>query len=125
VLAGIRRLLLLVGGVSAAIAVVSLLAGAAFGGDPARALATGFYLGGTFFLLAGVAVGLRGPVRAKTGDERDAAFSLFGVGIGARGVRAATHDERREGAVLAWLFLALGLVLIVFGVLADSTVDLA
>jgi hypothetical protein len=123
VLAGLRRLLLLVFAVSSATLAVGLLAGLAFGSDPWRAVSTGFYLVGSFLLLAGVAVGARGPMRpTKTSDAPKT--SMLGLGVSARGMRAATAEERREGTALAWLFLMLGAVLIVFGILADGGIEL-
>ena len=124
-LGGIRRILALFAAVSAATAVVSLVAALAVGSAAVgRALATGFYIVGAFFLLAAVAVGARGPVRPKDAAEREPAMSLFGLGVGFRGLRPATGEERREGVALTALFLALGVALIIFGVVADSAVEL-
>jgi hypothetical protein len=117
-------MLLLVALVSGATAVVSLLAGLAVGAAVGRSIATGFYLVGAFFLLAGVASGIRGPFRAKDAREPDGPLSMFGIGVTARGVRAATGSERRDAVATATLFLALGFALIVAGVVADSTVEL-
>ena len=121
---GIRRILALVAAVSTATVVLSLVAGLAVGAAVGRAVATGCYVVGAFFLLAGVAIGSRGPVRPKPATDREPALTLFGLGVGARGVRPATDEERRDAIALTWVFLALGLALIVFGVLADSAVEL-
>ena len=123
-LGGIRRILVLVAAVSAGTAVVSLLGALAVGAAAGTALATGFYVVGAFFLLAGIAVGARGPVRPKGAGEREPAMSLFGLGIGFRGLRPATAEERREGVAITALFLALGVSLIIFGIVADSAVEL-
>ena len=114
----------IVGGVSAATLAVSLLGGLALGSGPGRAVATGFYVVGAFFIVVGVFSGIRGPVRPAKTDEEGAGVGLFGIGLAARGVRSATGAERQDALVTAVLFLGLGLTLIVFGVLADSTRDL-
>ena len=117
-------MLTLVAGVSAATLVMSLLAGLALGAGVGRSIATGFYIVGAFFIVVGVFSGIRGPVRPAKNDEDGAAVGLFGIGLAARGVRAATAVERQDALVTAVLFLALGVTLIIFGVLADSTVEL-
>ncbi len=122
--AGVRRLFTLLLVVTAATAVLALLLGLAFGADPVRAVATGFSLVGCFALMAAVALGARGPVRPTATADGEPASSFLGLGIGARGVRPVTADERREASSLAWLFLVVGAVLIVLGVLADGGVDL-
>ena len=61
--AGIRRILAILGGVSALTLVVSLLAGLALGSAPGASIATGFYLMGAFFIVVGVFSGIRGPGR--------------------------------------------------------------
>ena len=122
---GVRRMLAIVAGVSAVTLVVSLLGALALGSDLARAVATGFYLAGAFFIVVGVFSGVRGPVRpGKTDEEAPAAVGLFGIGLSYRGVRTATATERQDALVTAVLFLGLGVTLIVFGVLADSQVEL-
>ena len=123
-LGGIRRIVGVVVAVSVTTAVLSLLAGLAVGAALGPSVATGFYLVGAFFLVAGVAVGARGPVRPKAPDEQNPPLTLFGLGIGFRGLRAATDEERRESVALTWLFLGLGVALIAFGVVADSGVEL-
>ena len=122
--AGLRRLLAIVLTVSTATAAVALLLGLAVGSEPLRAVATGFYLVGSFALIAGVAVGMRGPTRPARTPEPEPAVSLFGLGIAARGARRATPEERHEATGLAWLLLGLGTMLIVVGIVADTGVDL-
>lgn len=123
-LAGLRRLFALVLAVSAATVLVAVLAGLVAGSDPLRAVAIAFYLVGSLALLAGVAAGARGPMRPTRSSDEAPKMALFGLGVAARGMRPATVDERREGTALAGLFLVLGIALIVFGILADSAIDL-
>jgi hypothetical protein len=122
VLAGTRRALQIFAGVAVPTALVSLLLGLAFGAPALRALATGFYLVGSLIMVVGVLSGVRGPVRS-TLSESDPG-SLFGMGGSPRRLRKATEEERRDAFATAVLFLILGLVLVSFGVAADTEVDL-
>ena len=122
--AGIRRILLILASISALTAALSLLAGLAAGGSLARALATGFYLVGAFLMIAGLLSGVRGPMRSVGTSDRAPALTLFGLGLTARGLRRATHEERHDTLFTAVLFLGLGLVLVAVGVAADPNVEL-
>jgi hypothetical protein len=122
VLAGVRRTLQILLGISVPTALVSLLLGLALGTPVTRALATGFYLVGSLIMVVGLLSGVRGPVRSTPTEE--SAASLFGLGFAPRRLRKATEDERRDALSTAILFLLLGLVLIAFGVIADAEVDL-
>ncbi|MGH3132119.1 MAG: hypothetical protein ACRDNX_15000 [Gaiellaceae bacterium] len=124
-LAALRRfgfLLALAAGITSSI---SLLVGLALGTPVSRALSVGFYIVGSFLLVAGFFVGNRGPARFK-GDETEggAIGGLFGVGIGSRRLRWATPEEREEALSNSAVFVTLGFALIVLGVLADSRVRL-
>ena len=113
--AALRRFLVLLAGIAGATAVLSLLGGLIGGGSLDRAVAIGFYLVGSFFLIAGFFVGNRGPVRAK------------GVGVqlfGSRFMRWATPLEREESLNESAVYVALGFALILIGVLADSRAQL-
>jgi hypothetical protein len=123
VLAGIRRALQIFAGVAVPTALFSLLLGLAFGTPVTRALATGFYLVGSLIMVVGILSGVRGPVRSTAMSESDPG-SLFGMGFAPRRLRKATEDERRDALSTAVLFLILGLVLVSFGVVADTEVDL-
>ena len=102
-------------------AAISLLAGLAVGAAPGVSLPRGFYLAGCFLLLVGVFSGIRGPVRPTGDDEgRDAVGGMFGIGIFSQGIRKATPDERRDARSTSWLFLCLGLALLVLGVATDG-----
>ena len=117
--AGIRRfvlLLLLASGVTAA---VSLLFGLLAGASAGRAVSVGFYLVGSFLLVAGFFVGNRGPVRLRSDEEA----GMFGGGSRRR-LRWATADEREDSLNTSAVFVAVGALLIVFGVLADSRYEL-
>ena len=114
--AAIRRFLVLLAGIVGVTAVLSILAGLVGGGSLGRALAVGFYLVGSFMLIAGFFIGNRGPVRPKgrTGPM------LFGSRI----MRWATPLEREESLNESALFVALGFVLIIIGVAVDSRTGL-
>jgi hypothetical protein len=115
-----RRIVLLFGASIVVIAVVSALIGLALGGSASRSAATGLYLVGCFLLVLGVFAGVRGPLRpAGEPDEGDALGSLLGVGIFAKGVRQATTDERSDARATAWLFLAVGITMILVGIVLD------
>ena len=86
-----------------------------------RALSIGFYLIGSFLLISGFFVGNRGPVRAK-GD--DFAVPVFGPLMRHRMLRWATPEEREESLSLSVVFVALGVVLILFGLVADTRYEL-
>lgn len=95
----------------------AIIFGVAFGADAARSISVGFYLVGSFLLVAGFFVGNRGPVRFK----RDSGAPLI---MGSRFVRWASPSEREENINLSAIFVVLGFVLILVGVVADSRYDL-
>jgi hypothetical protein len=106
--AGLVRALRLFVAVAAATAVVSLLAGLALGAGVGRALSLGWYCVGALALLAGFAASSRGPTRsAETPSSR------------VRARRWATRAEQDETLDLSAALVALGLLLLVLGVLAD------
>lgn len=124
-LAPARRFGGLLAVLAAIVAVLSILGGLALGSSVGRSLATGFYAVGCFLILFGVFAGIRGPLRPKEDpDGRDAVGGMFGIGVFSRGIRTATLDERRDSRSTTWLFFALGLCLIVLGVLVDSRASL-
>jgi hypothetical protein len=94
--------------------VVSVLLGLLFGASLPRTIALGYYLVGSFLLLAGFFFGNRGPVRPR-GDAD------VGVGIlRGRRVRWATWDEQAEAINYSALYVVLGLVLILLGLASDN-----
>src|SRR6059058_2789667 len=114
-LAALRRLALLIVGVGVGTLVVSVLLGLLFGASLPRAIALGYYLVGSFLLLAGFFFGNRGPVRPR-GDS-DAGGGMI---LRARRVRWATRDEQAEAINYSALYVVLGLVLIFLGLASDN-----
>jgi hypothetical protein len=99
----------------------SLALGLVVGSDVARSLSVGFYLMGSFLLVSGFFIGNRGPVRPH-GDDPGVPF--FGPVMRHRMLRWATPEEREESLSLSVVFVALGVVLILFGVVADTRYNL-
>jgi hypothetical protein len=114
--AALRRLaglLLLAGGLTL---LGSLAVGLLLGESVGRAVSVGFYLVGSFLMVAGFFVGNRGPVRLK----KDVGVPLFGSRI----VRWATPEEREESINTSAIYVVLGFALIFLGVLADTRYSL-
>ena len=123
--AAARRIVVLFGTAVVAVGLVSGAIGLAFGSSVSRAAATGLYLVGCFLIVLGVFAGIRGPLRPAGSDEDgDALGSLLGIGIFAKGVRSATSEERADARATAWLFLAMGLTMIVVGIALDPRTGL-
>jgi hypothetical protein len=112
-LPALRRFVLLLAAVVSVTAVISLLVGLAGGGSLNRALSLGFYIVGSFLLVAGFFVGNRGPARLK-GEA--AATPIFGE----RFVRWATPREREETLNDSAIFVAIGFALILLGAAVDT-----
>jgi len=119
-----RRLVVLLGAAILVVGGVSALVGLALGGPATRSAATGLYLVGCFLIVLGVFNGLRGPVRPKGADEEQAFGGILGFGIFSGGIRAASADERADARATTWLFLVLGVAMVVVGVLLDPRTDL-
>jgi hypothetical protein len=94
---------------------VSLLFGLLVGAPPSRAISLGFYLVGCFLLVGGFFVGNRGPARLRSDEDA----GPFGFGSRRR-IGWATADEREDALRTSALFVVLGLVLILLGVVADT-----
>ena len=124
--AAARRIVLLFGSAIVLIAALSAAIGLALGSSAARSAATGLYLVGCFLLVLGVFAGVRGPLRpsGEPGEDGDAVGSLLGVGIFSKGVRTATSDERADARSTAWLFLAMGMAMILVGIAVDPRTKL-
>ena len=94
---------------------LSLVGALISGGSLDRAVSVGFYLIGSFMLIAGFFIGTRGPVRPKgTGTP------LFGARI----MRWATPLEREESINESAVYVVIGFALILIGVIADSRTQL-
>ncbi len=118
-LAALRRFVFLLGGAAAGTAVVSLALGLLLGSSVARSVSIGFYLVGSFLLIAGFFVGNRGPVRVK-GDPGVGVFGFFRN----RRLRWASGQEQLESISLSVVFVVLGFSLIVLGVVTDTRYSL-
>jgi len=110
-----RRFVLLLVGTAGGTAVLSLLFGLAVGAGAGRSISVGFYIVGSFLLILGFFAGNRGPVRVK-GDPGPGMFGIFRN----RRLRWATGDEQLESLSLSAVFVVLGILLILFGVLTDT-----
>lgn len=120
-----RRFAVLSGTAIVVTAGIGALIGLALGGPAARSAATALYLVGCFLIVLGVFNGLRGPVRPKgADDEREAVGGILGFGIFSGGIRAASADERADARATTWLFLALGIAMVVVGAVIDPRTDL-
>src|SRR5919108_2765181 len=117
-IAATRRFLVLVVGVAGASALVSLAIGALAGSALDRAVSLGLYIVGSFLLVGGFFMGNRGPLRQR-GDASNW-LPLFSV----RRVRRATPEERQEAINTSAVFVTVGFVLILIGIVADSRFEL-
>ena len=112
VLAALRRFVVLLAGAAGVTVVVSLVLGLLAGSSVERSVSLGFYVVGSFLLVAGFFIGNRGPVRTK-GEGGSLLF-------GSRLVRWASPAEREETLNTSAVFVAIGFALILLGVVADS-----
>ncbi|HEV8461229.1 MAG TPA: hypothetical protein VGQ38_11020 [Gaiellaceae bacterium] len=111
--AAARRFAILTTVLVAGTAVLATLFGLLFGASVSRSVSLGWYIVGSVLLILGFFVGNRGPARHK-GEGPVTPFSLT------RWVRWATPEEQRESLSLSAVFIILGFVIIVLGVLVDS-----
>jgi hypothetical protein len=111
--AAARRLAIIFGSLIGGTVVISILLGLAAGSSMGRAISVGLYVLGAALLVGSFVFGIRGPVRgvSKTGETVPI--------VGARGVRHATGEERRESGRTSLFLFAVGLVVIVVGSLFD------
>jgi hypothetical protein len=114
--AAARRYLTLLAGIAAATAVGSLAIGAAAGAGINRSISLGFYVIGSFVLVGGFFIGNRGPARLQ-GEEHSGL-------LGPRRVRWATREERILTLNESAIFVSIGFLLLLIGVLVDDRVRL-
>lgn len=116
--AALRRLAGLMLGTIALTVVLSLFFGLLAGGSLTRSMVLGFYLAGCFLLICGFFVGNRGPTRVKS--EQAGPVVVPFMGIGSRRLRWASLSEQNETINNSAIFITLGLVLVVLGIVLDS-----
>jgi hypothetical protein len=114
VLAALRRLAVAFAVVFGVTIGVSLLVGWIFGSTPQRSVSLGLDLAGSFFLVIGFFVGIRGPLRLSSGDP----------GSSGRFVRWAQPDERVETINVSALLVTVGFVLVLVGLALDPRYSL-
>jgi len=117
--AAARRFVIILAIAVGGTAVLALAIGLALGAGVSRSLSLGYYLVGSFLLISGFFVGNRGPVRMKG----DPGFGMFGIWKNRR-LRWATGEEQVESLSLSFVFVVLGVVLIVLGVATDTRYSL-
>ena len=114
-LPALRRFAQLLVVVSAVTIVLSALFGLLVDASILRSIAIGFYLVGCFVLFGAFFFGNRGPIRPRGDEDTGGLFRVT-----SRRLRWATKEEQEEAINGAAIFLPLGLVLILLGVVWDS-----
>ena len=121
----VRRFVGILALASAVVVAVSLPVGLLLGASVSRSISAGFYVIGSFLLVAGFFVGNRGPVRlAGRETEVGSTVGMFGLGVGGRRLRWATAEENADAMASSAVFVAIGFVLILIGVVTDSRIEL-
>jgi hypothetical protein len=116
--AALRRLVLLILLCCVVTVVGSTLLGLLVGSSLDRSISLGFYGVGCFLMVAGFFVGNRGPARVKSEEARGTPMPF--PFMGSRRLRWATAEEQYETISNSGVFILLGLVLVLIGVLVDS-----
>jgi len=117
-LAALRRLVVLVVLCTAVTLVGSVVLGLLAGASLDRAISLGFYGLGCFLMVSGFFIGNRGPARVKS---ETAGWTMLPIpGMGSRRLRWATLDEQHESINNSAVFILLGLILVLIGVVVDS-----
>ena len=124
-LAGLRRLAVLLVATAVGLGGAAALGGLAFGSSAGRSISVTYYVVGAFLLVLGFFAGTRGPLRPRGSEEAsDPVTGMFGVGISSKGARAATETERKDSIATAGIFLAVGIWLIALGVVIDGSASI-
>jgi hypothetical protein len=124
-LAGLRRLAVLLVATAVGLGGVAALGGLAFGSSAGRSISVTYYVVGAFLLVLGFFAGTRGPLRPRGSEEAsDPVTGMFGVGISSKGARTATETERKDSIATAGIFLAVGIWLIALGVVIDGSASI-
>ena len=123
-LAGLRRLAILLVATAVVLGALAAAGGAVFGLSLARSISVAYYVVGAFLLVLGFFAGTRGPFRPRGAEESDAVTGMFGVGLATRGARPATEIEHQDSLATAGIFIAVGLWLIALGVAIDDNVKI-
>jgi hypothetical protein len=111
------RFTILLLGIASATTIGAVVLGLAFGTSVNRAVSLGFYCVGSFLLLGGFFFGNRGPARLSDGVGEESVR-------GRRNVYWASREERIQAINESAIFISLGLILIVIGVLVDARMRL-
>jgi hypothetical protein len=119
---GVRRFLAVAAVAIGVTALISLGLGLLVGDSVSRSLSVGFYLAACMSMLLGVFFGIRPPVRQE--GDAGALGGLFGV-FGSGPVRFATPEEREDSLASSAVFVVLGLVLVLCGLVCDGRHPLA
>jgi hypothetical protein len=114
--AALRRYVVLLVVVAGGTALVSLLLGLLFGASISRSISLGFYGLGSLLLIFGFFAGNRGPTRVKGDPGNPGLFGMFRD----RRIRWASGDEQFESLNLSFVFVSVGVILIVLGVISDN-----
>jgi urea transporter len=115
-LAALGRLAALVVLGSVVTALLSLPVGFLLGASAERSLTIGFYLTGCFLMVVGFFAGNRGPARVKSESPGRAVLPFTFSG---RRLRWATQGEQNETINNSAIFVTVGLILVVIGLLID------
>jgi UPF0716 family protein affecting phage T7 exclusion len=113
--AAVRRFVILFISIAAGTAGIAAAFGALLGAGLSRSVSLGFYGVGAFLLIAGFFAGNRGPVRVKG----EPGFGLFGM-FRNRQLRWASGTEQTESLNLSFVFVVIGVLLIILGVVTDT-----
>jgi hypothetical protein len=121
-LAGLRRIAIVLGASALVVGLPAALIGLALGASLTRSVSVAYYVVGAFLVVLGFFAGSRGPLRPRGSDDAsDPVTGLFGMGIATRGARVATEGERKDSIATAGMFLTVGIWLIALGIAVDGS----